>query len=49
MWRLFVIVIILNMVVIVLMALRIHQLEQERFEMITEFINELNKLRKRGK
>lgn len=49
MWRLFVIVILLNMIVIVLLALRIHQLEQERFEMITEFINEINKLRKRGK
>ena len=49
MWRLFVILILLNMIVIVLLAFRIHQLEQERFEMINEFINEINKLRKRGK
>ena len=48
MWRLYVILLVLNMIVIVLLALRIHQLEQERFEMINEFIKELNKYRKRG-
>lgn len=34
------------MIVIIVQALRIHKLEQERFEMISEFIKEINKYRK---
>lgn len=45
MWRLYCAIILLNMIVIIVQALRIHKLEQEQFEMISEFIKEINKLR----
>ena len=49
MWRLYLYVEILNIVLLFLLAYRIHQLEKEKYEMISEFIKELNKLRNKEK
>ena len=45
MWRLFVLVEILNLLLIILLSLRIHQLEDEKRYLFNEFIKEINKIR----